>query len=1078
MKSAVPYFEKAAAGLRDVVSMVSTSESHFFDEEKFSITDIKKNLNDLSVERKLDAMKRILAAVSSGRDVGVLFPDVVKNISATNLELKRLVYIYIVAYANISPPPASSEGAHQGSFGVASTQSASAGGLGSSSSSSSTQDLASVQQLALLSVNSFQRDLKDRNQLVRAAALKAMASVRVLEIIQIIVMAVSAASQDSSPFVRKQAALCVPKVCSLDPDQIGSMTAVLLKLAADGDPCVAGAAFASYRRVVISALVLDSQSSPEERDRAEVEALGALHGLFRKMIDLLPTAEAPMQVALVDLLLRYGRTFLPDPNAFTGVVSSSSSSPPATSTGEAELSDDHTLLLRVLTGLLQSQSKAVVISAISALFYLAPRRDPAALLSSSSAGAVEEKGKASEWMKAASKAGLRTLRIADSETKGVLLEVLTPLIHALPELFRPSVKQFFIQWSDSTALRLLKLDILIALTDEMSVAAILRECQAYIQWGADTGGVRGALGGAAAKGSEDADMPARTGGEDSGGVEEGKTPRAFLFAKKVIDVVMRAALRVPSVRESCLSGLVRLLDSPNETIAAEAVVAVRALLHQQAETEKEGAGGETPGNGSGGDAATVTARLVTTLSDLRAPQARASVIWIIGRYLDRVPRLARETLRRLVGRFSDEAREVKIQILGLATKLWCQNYRLRAQRRRRLTGGTQTPDASNVEEEEEAEVVGSRVDAQVRFCLDLAALDADSDLRDLARCRSRLLQEAKRREPEGGAEGAESVLGKFAVAFANDALPSVVRRQRSAGLTETEGGPTTGADGRPPESLHLQHSLVFTLGSLAQTTGRALEGFLPLPHSRNPAEVPSPSVRAQGPGGKGAASATPSAPAVTSISSDNFGHRAGDGAGGSGGRVGGPKTSHAVPVVRNALDLDAFYDTPEGDAFGGMPGAETQQQQQPHAPHPHMNGTRSAEGVGGGANGYAGGSVSMSRPQSGGAPPVRPDSGQRGVHGTGSKTGVAVYGEDDESDDDDDCFPQRTATSTTTAAGGNGGGGGTTTSMMPPSEKEKANTLEVPKGGPQVFHVGSDPEDEEDGDDWKFMPPPNQANAS
>ena len=44
--------------------------------------------------------------------------------------------------------------------------------------------------LALFSINSFQRDLVDRSQLARTSALKAMASIRVLEVIQLVVVAV------------------------------------------------------------------------------------------------------------------------------------------------------------------------------------------------------------------------------------------------------------------------------------------------------------------------------------------------------------------------------------------------------------------------------------------------------------------------------------------------------------------------------------------------------------------------------------------------------------------------------------------------------------------------------------------------------------------------------------------------------------------------------------------------------------------------------------------------------------------------------------------------------------------------
>ena len=64
--------------------------------------------------------------VSKGRDVSALFPDVVKNVVCQNLEVKKLVYVYLTHYAEIEPEP------------------------------------------ALLAINTFQKDLKDQNPLIRA----------------------------------------------------------------------------------------------------------------------------------------------------------------------------------------------------------------------------------------------------------------------------------------------------------------------------------------------------------------------------------------------------------------------------------------------------------------------------------------------------------------------------------------------------------------------------------------------------------------------------------------------------------------------------------------------------------------------------------------------------------------------------------------------------------------------------------------------------------------------------------------------------------------------------------------------
>jgi hypothetical protein len=49
---------------------------------------------------------KVIAAMTVGKDVSELFPDVVKCIRTSNLELKKLVYLYIMNYAKTQPETA------------------------------------------------------------------------------------------------------------------------------------------------------------------------------------------------------------------------------------------------------------------------------------------------------------------------------------------------------------------------------------------------------------------------------------------------------------------------------------------------------------------------------------------------------------------------------------------------------------------------------------------------------------------------------------------------------------------------------------------------------------------------------------------------------------------------------------------------------------------------------------------------------------------------------------------------------------------------------------------------------------
>jgi AP-3 complex subunit beta len=66
--------------------------------------------------------------------------------------------------------------------------------------------------LALLSINTFQKDLNDSSPLIRASALRVLAGVRVPMVASVVVLAVKKCAADPSPYVRKAAAFAIPKV--------------------------------------------------------------------------------------------------------------------------------------------------------------------------------------------------------------------------------------------------------------------------------------------------------------------------------------------------------------------------------------------------------------------------------------------------------------------------------------------------------------------------------------------------------------------------------------------------------------------------------------------------------------------------------------------------------------------------------------------------------------------------------------------------------------------------------------------------------------------------------------------------
>lgn len=202
---------------------------------------------------KLEAMKRIIGMVAKGKDASDLFPAVVKNVVSKNIEVKKLVYVYLVRYAE------------------------------------------EQQDLALLSISTFQRALKDPNQLIRAGALRVLSSIRVSMIVPIVMLAIRESASDMSPYVRKTAAHAIPKLFSLDVEQKDELITVIEKLLSDRTTLVVGSAVMAFEEVC-----------PERVD--------LIHKNYRKLCNLLVDVDEWGQIIIINMLTRYARTQFVDPN--------------------------------------------------------------------------------------------------------------------------------------------------------------------------------------------------------------------------------------------------------------------------------------------------------------------------------------------------------------------------------------------------------------------------------------------------------------------------------------------------------------------------------------------------------------------------------------------------------------------------------------------------------------------------------------------------------------------------------------------------------------------------------------------
>lgn len=57
----------------------------------------------------------------------------------------------------------------------------------------------------------------------------------------------------------------------------------------------------------------------------------------------------------------------------------------------------------------------------------------------------------------------------------------------------------------------------------------------------------------------------------------------------------------------------------------------------------------------------------------QVPMARASILWLMGEYCERVPKIAPDVLRKMAKSFTAEEDIVKLQTVNLAAKLYLTN---------------------------------------------------------------------------------------------------------------------------------------------------------------------------------------------------------------------------------------------------------------------------------------------------------------------------------------------------------------------------------------------------------------------
>mmetsp|Transcript_1098 Transcript_1098/g.2746 ORF Transcript_1098/g.2746 Transcript_1098/m.2746 type:complete len:912 (+) Transcript_1098:43-2778(+) len=229
----------------------NSNDSRFFTtQKKGEMHELRMELHATEKHVKVDAVKKVIASMTVGKDVSMLFTDVLNCVQTGNIELKKLVYLYLINYAKTQP------------------------------------------ELTLLAVNTFVKDSSDANPLIRALAVRTMGCIRVDRITEYLCEPLRKALRDDDPYVRKTAAVCVAKLYDIAPELVAErgFLDTLHDLISDSNPSVVANAVAALSEI----------AEASGRDVMKVSA-----AVLQKLLAALNECTEWGQVFILDSLAKY-----------------------------------------------------------------------------------------------------------------------------------------------------------------------------------------------------------------------------------------------------------------------------------------------------------------------------------------------------------------------------------------------------------------------------------------------------------------------------------------------------------------------------------------------------------------------------------------------------------------------------------------------------------------------------------------------------------------------------------------------------------------------------------------------------
>ena len=203
-----------------------------------------------------------------------------------------------------------------------------------------------------------------------------------------------------------------------------------------------------------------------------------------------------------------------------------------------------------------------------------------------------------------------TLVSSAPEIQWVALRNINLLLQKRPDILPNEMRVFFCKYNDPPYVKVEKLDIMVRLAQPKNVDTLLSELKEY---------------------ASEVDVD---------------------FVRKSIKAIGQTAIKIDDAAERCINVLLDLISTRVSYVVQEAIVVIKDIFRKY------------PHSYEG-----IIPTLCASLDELDEPEAKASLIWIIGEYADKIDN-ADDLLGIFLKTFKEESYQVQLQTLTAIVKLF------------------------------------------------------------------------------------------------------------------------------------------------------------------------------------------------------------------------------------------------------------------------------------------------------------------------------------------------------------------------------------------------------------------------